>query len=78
MKRLFKSILHMKTSAWLVFILSLAAGCLMAFAACVLLFSAGPACVGNFEQYRLAQALGEAPAGMLLLGGLGALILEFQ
>ena len=78
MKRLIHSILHMSRPAWLALSATLISCCVMAFAGCVLLFEAGPARFSNFELYRLAEALGEAPAGLLLLGGLGVIVLEFE
>lgn len=78
MKRLIHSILNMNRTAWRALSLTLALCCLMAFGGCVILFDAGPACFANFDAYRLAQALGEAPAGLLLLGCLAAVILEFE
>lgn len=78
MKRLLHSILNMNNAAWNMLQWSCIGSVLMVFAGCVLLFEAGPASFQNFYLYRLAQALGEAPAGILLLGGLGTIILEFE
>lgn len=78
MKRLLHSILNMNSAAWRMLQWSCLSSALMIFAGCVLLFEAGPASVQNFYLYRLAQTMGEAPAGILLLGGLGTIILEFE
>ncbi len=50
--------------------------CLMVFAAFVLCLFAGEPGVGSFHAYRLAQAMAEAPAGVLLLAGIGLMIIE--
>ncbi len=78
MKRLIHSILHMGDAPWRMLQATCIASCLMVFAGCVLLFQAGPASFANFELYRMARALGEAPAGLLLLGGIATVILEFE
>lgn len=78
MKRLIHSILNMSRPAWRALSLTLGLCCLMALAGCVILFHAGPACFDNFDAYRLAEAMGEVPAGLLLMGCLAAVILEFE
>ena len=54
----------------------LAMCCVMAFAAFVLCLFAGAPAAGNFRVYRLAQALAETPAGVLLLAGIALIIVE--
>ncbi len=78
MKRLIHSVLNMKSAAWAMLSWSCRLAALMVFVGCVILFEAGPADFDNFRLYRLAQLLGEAPAGVLLLGTLGTLILQFE
>ncbi len=54
----------------------LAMCCVMAFAAFVLCLFAGEPGAGSFHAYRLARAMAEAPAGVLLLAGIGLIIVE--
>ncbi len=54
----------------------LALCCAMVFAGFALCLFAGEPCVGNFRAYRLAQALAETPAGVLLVAGIGLMIVE--
>ena len=50
--------------------------CAMVFGAFALCLFAGDPCAGNFRTYRLAQAIAETPAGVLLLAGIGLIIVE--
>lgn len=50
--------------------------CAMVFGAFVLCLFAGEPCAANFRSYRLAQALAEAPAKVLLLAGIGLIVIE--
>ena len=50
--------------------------CAMAFAGFALCLFAGEPGVRNFYTYRLAKALGDTPAGVLLLAGIGLIIVE--
>ena len=50
--------------------------CAMVFGAFVLCLFAGEPGVANFRTYRLAQALAETPAGVLLLAGIALIIME--
>ena len=54
----------------------LAMCCLMAFAGFVLCLFAGEPGVRNHSTYLLAKALGDTPAGVLLIGGIGLIIFE--
>ena len=54
----------------------LAICCLMAFAGFALCLFAGEPGVRNFYTYQLARALGDTPAGVLLLAGIGLIIVE--
>ena len=54
----------------------LALCCVMAFAGFVLCLFAGEPGVGNYHTYRLAKALADTPAGVLLLAGIGLIIVE--
>ena len=54
----------------------LAMCCVMVFAAFVLCLFAGEPCVANFGTYRLARALAQTPAGILLLAGIALIIVE--
>ena len=54
----------------------LALCCAMAFGAFVLCLFAGEPCAANFRAYCLARAMADAPAGVLLLAGVGLTILE--
>ena len=54
----------------------LALCCLMAFAGFVLCLFAGEPGVRNHGTYQLAKALGDTPAGVLLIGGIGLIIFE--
>ncbi len=54
----------------------LALCCAMVFAAFVLCLFAGEPSAGSFRAYRLAQAMAETPAGVLLLAGIALVILE--
>ncbi len=54
----------------------LALCCAMVFGAFVLCLSAGEPCAANFRAYSLARAMADAPAGVLLLAGVGLMILE--
>lgn len=50
--------------------------CGMAFAGFALCLAAGEPCAANYGQYRLAEALADTPAGVLLLAGIGLMIVE--
>ena len=50
--------------------------CVMAFAGFVLCLFAGEPGVRNHGTYQLAKALGDTPAGVLLIGGIGLIIFE--
>ena len=50
--------------------------CAMVFAAFVLCISAGQPGAGTYHTYRLAKAMAEAPAGVLLLAGIALIIVE--
>ena len=50
--------------------------CAMVFGAFTLCLFAGEPCAGSFRLYRLARAMADAPAGVLLLAGIGLLIIE--
>ena len=50
--------------------------CAMVFAAFVVCLAAGEPGLGSWRAYRLANAMAEAPAGILLLAGIGLMILE--
>ena len=50
--------------------------CVMVFAGFVLCLQAGELGVGSFSSYRLAQALAETPAGVLLIAGIALIIVE--
>lgn len=50
--------------------------CGMVFAGFVLCLSAGEPGVRVWRTYRLAQALAQTPAGVLLLAGIGLIIVE--
>ena len=50
--------------------------CLMVFAAFVLCLFAGEPGVGSYRTYRLAKAMADTPAGVLLLAGIGLIIVE--
>lgn len=50
--------------------------CAMVFGAFALCLFAGEPCAGNFRAYRLARALADTPAGVLLLAGIALLIIE--
>ena len=50
--------------------------CAMAFAAFVLCLFAGEPGPGTYRTYRLARALAETPAGVLLTAGIGLIVLE--
>lgn len=54
----------------------LALCCAMAFAAFAICVFAGEPAPDNYRSYRLARSLAEAPAGVLLLAGVGLTILE--
>ncbi len=54
----------------------LALCCAMAFAGFALCLFAGAPGVDSYGQYRLARALAETPAGVLLLAGIGLIIAE--
>ena len=50
--------------------------CAMVFAAFAVCLFAGEPTLANHRAYRLARALAEAPAGVLLTAGIGLIILE--
>ncbi len=50
--------------------------CAMAFAAFAVCLFAGEPTLGNWRAYRLARAMAEAPAGVLLAAGIGLIVLE--
>ena len=50
--------------------------CAMAFAAFVLCLTAAGPGLAACRTYRLARALAETPAGVLLLAGIGLIIIE--
>ena len=54
----------------------LAMCCALVFSAFVLCLFAGEPCAGNYRTYRLARAMAETPAGVLLLAGIGLIIVE--
>ena len=54
----------------------LALCCLMAFAGFLLCLFAGEPGVRSHYTYRLAKAMGDAPAGVLLLAGIGLILFE--
>ena len=76
MKRFLHSFTKLSPGAlWAVRVI-LALCCAMAFAGFVLCLFAGEPCVGNFRAYRLAEALAQTPAGVLLVAGIGLMIVE--
>jgi hypothetical protein len=77
MKRLLHSITHMCPAALYGIRTTLALCCCMVFAAFVVCLCAGEPCIANFSVYRTVAALTEMPAGLLLLAGIGAVILQF-
>ncbi len=50
--------------------------CAMAFAGFVVCLFAGEPGVASYGRYRLAAALADAPAGVLLLAGIGLMVVE--
>ena len=48
----------------------------VAFAGFVVCLTAGEPGIGSFSAYRVAESLGRAPAGMLLIAGVGIIALE--
>ena len=76
MKRFLHSFANISPAGLLAVRITLILCCAMAFAAFALCLFAGEPCAGNFRLYRLAQAMAEAPAGVLLLAGIGLLIVE--
>ena len=56
--------------------ITLALCCVMVFAAFVLCLFAGEPSAASFHTYRLAKAMAETPAGILLLAGIALIIVE--
>lgn len=54
----------------------LAMCCVMVFAAFVLCLLAGEPGAGSFHAYRLARAMAETPAGVLLVAGIALIVVE--
>ena len=50
--------------------------CVMVGAGLLICLFAGDPCLANFRSYRLAQALAEAPAGVLLVAGIALIAVE--
>ena len=50
--------------------------CVMAGAGVVICLMAGEPCLANFRAYRMAQALAETQAGILLVAGIALVIVE--
>ena len=50
--------------------------CVMVFAAFVLCLFAGEPSAESFHAYRLARAMAETPAGVLLVAGIALMIVE--
>ena len=50
--------------------------CVMVGAGLLICLLAGEPCLANFRAYRLAQALAEAPAGVLLVAGIALIVVE--
>ena len=52
--------------------------CVMVGAGVLICLFAGEPCLANFRAYRLARALAEAPAGVLLVAGIALVIVEYR
>lgn len=76
MKRFLHSFKKISPAGLLGVRIVLAACCAMVFAAFALCLFSGEPSAANFRAYRLAQALAQTPAGILLLAGVGLIILE--
>ena len=50
--------------------------CVMVGAGLLICLTAGEPCLANFRAYRLARALAETPAGVLLVAGIALVIVE--
>lgn len=76
MKRFLHSFKRISPEGLLAVKIILALCCAMVFAGFVLCISAGEPGVGSFQSYRLARALAETPAGVLLVAGVALIIVE--
>ena len=76
MKRFLHSFAKISPAGLLGVRIVLALCCAMAFGAFLLCLFAGEPRLASFRAYRLAQALAQAPAGVLLLAGIALIILE--
>ena len=76
MKKFLHSFSKVSASGLLAVRVTLILCCVMVFGAFVLCLFAGEPCAANFRSYRMAQALAETPAGVLLLAGIGLIIVE--
>ncbi len=50
--------------------------CALVFAGFALCLGAGEPGVRTWRTYRLAQAMAQTPAGVILLGGIGLIVIE--
>ena len=76
MKRFLHSFKKISPAGLLGIRIVLAMCCAMAFSAFALCLFAGEPGAASFRAYRLAQALAQTPAGVLLLAGIALVIIE--
>ena len=76
MKRLIHSLKRISPGGLAAVRIILILCCGMAFAGFVVCLFAGEPGVATYGRYRLAKALADAPAGVLLLAGIGLIIVE--
>lgn len=76
--RLVNRILTMCQPSWDALKGTLMVCCAMAFCSFVILIDIGEPTISTYCLYRIAQELSSAPAGLLLIAGIGTVLVEEQ
>lgn len=75
-KKLIHSILKMNDLSWILIRLTLIMSCCIVFSAFVGLLRIGDLNIDTYHTYLIAKEIASAPAGLILIAGIGTIMLE--
>ncbi len=75
-KKLIHSILKMNDSSWTLIRFTLILSCSIVLGALIVLISIGELYYGTYHTYLMAKEVASAPAGLILISGIGTIMLE--